>query len=57
MSVSENPQIDTELQSLIEQIQDPANQGEPLVARDYLLLAVVCVAIPVLLVVIGMVLS
>ncbi|MDS1113406.1 hypothetical protein RD149_06460 [Gordonia westfalica] len=57
MSVSENPQLDTELQSLIEQIQDPANQGEPLVARDYLLLAAVCVAIPVLLIVFGMALS
>lgn len=57
MSVSENPQLDTELQSLIEQIQDPANQGEPLVARDYLLLAAVCVVVPVLLIVFGMVLS
>jgi len=45
---------DTRLDALIEQIQQPENQGEPLLARDYAVLLVVTVLVPILLTVWGL---
>jgi hypothetical protein len=44
---------DVRLTSLIEEISKPENQGEGLQRRDYVLLAVATVILPVVLIVVG----
>lgn len=50
-------QLDPELQRLVGVISDPSSQGEPLVTRDYWLLAVITVVIPAILIAVGLGLS
>ncbi|WP_169304057.1 hypothetical protein [Arthrobacter sp. CAU 1506] len=42
-----------ELAELIEAIEQPENQGDPLLVRDYVLLLLATVAMPVVLILIG----
>jgi hypothetical protein len=42
-----------ELAELIEAIELPENQGEPLLVRDYVLLLLATIAVPVALILIG----
>ncbi|MCT1352832.1 MULTISPECIES: hypothetical protein [Gordonia] len=57
MTSDHNPGLSPELRSLIEQINEPENQGVPLEMRDYALLCLVTVVIPAVLITLGMVLS
>ena len=42
-----------ELAELIEAVELPENQGDPLLVRDYVLLLLATVAVPVVLILIG----